>query len=68
MQMGVKDVVVTKVDVFGSGDLAYEIGQHTLKIQPEGQKLIEMIGKYISIWKLQDDGSWKIHVDISNSS
>ena len=24
-------------------------------------------GKYVTVWELQDDGSWKISRDISNS-
>jgi uncharacterized protein (TIGR02246 family) len=65
-QMGIKDAVLTTVDVFGSGDLAYEIGKFTLKIQPEGQEPIEQKGKYVVVWKKTADGSWKLHVDIFN--
>ncbi|NIM59475.1 MAG: SgcJ/EcaC family oxidoreductase [Candidatus Aminicenantes bacterium] len=66
LQMGVKDAVLTIVDVFGSGDLAYEIGKFTLTIQPEGQEPIEQKGKYVVVWKKTADGSWKLHVDIFN--
>ena len=69
IQMGVKDAVLTTEDVFGSGDLVYEIGKYTITIQPEGQEEpIEDMGKYVVVWKLQEDGSWKLHVDIWNTS
>ena len=68
LQMGIKDAVLTTLDVSGSGDLAYEIGKVALTIQPEGQEPMEQKGKYVVVWKQQEDGSWKLHVDIWNSS
>ena len=68
MQMGLKDATLTTVEVMGSGNLAYEIGKYTLKMQAEGQEPIGVYGKYVVIWQAQDDGSWKLHVDIWNSS
>ncbi|MFB0517971.1 MAG: SgcJ/EcaC family oxidoreductase [Acidobacteriota bacterium] len=68
IQMGVQDAILTTVDVMGAGELAYGIGKYTLTIQPEGQEPVEDMGKYVEVWKLQADGSWKLHVDIWNSS
>lgn len=68
IQMGLKDAVFTKVDVFGSGDLAYEIGKATITIQPEGQEPIEKKSKYVVVWKQTADGSWRMYVDIFNWS
>jgi uncharacterized protein (TIGR02246 family) len=68
IQMGAKGVVFTTVDVYGSGDLAYEVGNYVLTIQPEGQEPIEDKGKYVVVWKQIADGSWKMHVDIWNTS
>ena len=68
IQMGVKDAVLTTVDVMGAGELAYEIGKYAMTIQPEGQEPVENMGKYVHVWKLQDDGSWKLHVGIWNTS
>ena len=67
IQMGVQDAILTSVDVMGSGDLAYGIGKYTLTIQLE-EEVVEELGKYVVVWKLQADGSWKKHVDIWNSS
>ena len=66
--MGIKDAVLTTVEVLGMGDLAWEIGKYNLKIQPAGQAGLEDNGKYVVIWKKQADGSWKLHVDIWNTS
>jgi len=68
IQMGIKDAVLTIVDVFGSGDLAYEVGKATITIQPEGQEPVEQKAKYVVVWKQTADGSWKLHVDIWNSN
>jgi len=68
LDMGIKDAVLTAVEVFAMGDLAYEIGKYDLKIQPAGQAVLADSGKYIVIWKKQADGSWKLHVDIWNTN
>lgn len=67
LQMGIKEAVLTSVDVSGGGDFAYEIGRFALKIQPEGQEPVEQKGKYVVVWKKTSDGAWKLHVDIWNS-
>jgi uncharacterized protein (TIGR02246 family) len=68
IEMGVKDLSLTTVDVGGSGDMAYEIGRYALTVQPEGQAAMADSGKYVVVWKKQVDGSWKLHVDIWNTS
>src|SRR4030043_713390 len=67
LQMGIKEAVLTTVDVSGAGDLAYEIGRFALKVQPEGKEVIEQKGKYVVAWKKAPDEVWKLHVDIWNS-
>ncbi len=68
MQMGLKDAVLTIVDVIGMGDMVCEIGTYVVTIQPEGQDAFEDNGKYLVIWKKAADGTWKLHVDIWNTS
>jgi uncharacterized protein (TIGR02246 family) len=68
MQMGVKDAILTTVDVIGMGDMVFEIGKYVLTIQPEGQDAVEDSGKYIVLWKKVADGEWKLHVDIWNTN
>jgi uncharacterized protein (TIGR02246 family) len=68
LQMGIKNVVLTTVDLSGSGDYAYEIGKVAMTIQPEGQEEpIEQTAKYVVVWKRTAEGAWKLHVDIWNS-
>ncbi|MFQ6094023.1 MAG: YybH family protein [bacterium] len=68
IEMGAKDITLTTVDVGGSGDTAYEIGKYSITIQPEGQEAMTDSGKYVAVWKRQADGTWKLHVDIWNTS
>jgi uncharacterized protein (TIGR02246 family) len=67
LQMGIKDAVLTTVDVFGSGNMAYEIGRYALKIQPAEAEPLEQKGKYVVVWLKTSEGTWKLHVDIWNS-
>jgi uncharacterized protein (TIGR02246 family) len=68
IQMGLKDVVLTSLDVFEMGRMACEIGKYGLTIQPEGQEAVEDSGKYVVIWKQESDGTWKLYVDIWNTN
>jgi uncharacterized protein (TIGR02246 family) len=67
IQMGVKDAVLTTMELSGSGDTIHEIGSYTLKIHPKGQNPSEDKGKYIVIWKHTASG-WKLHRDIWNTN
>ena len=59
---GVK-ATVTTVDLWLDGDLAYETGKYSYKFQEKGQPVTEE-GRYVTIWKRQSDGSWKIASDM----
>ncbi len=67
-QMGIKDAILTTVDVLGLGDIVCEIGRYELTIQPEGQETMKDSGKYVVIWKYASNGTWKLHVDIWNTN
>lgn len=67
-QMGMKEIVLTTIEVGGSGDTAYEIGKTKVRIQPEGQAAKTDSTRYLVIWKRQAVGTWKVHVDIWNVS
>jgi len=64
---GVQSATLTTVDVGRSGDVADEVGQVSLTIQPVGKEPTTAVAKYVVIWKRQFDGSWKLHRDIWNS-
>jgi ketosteroid isomerase-like protein len=54
-----------KVEV--SGILAYTQGAVTLKSTGRDGKQLVDTGKYLTVWKKQPDGSWKVIDDIFNS-
>ena len=58
----------TKVEVAGSGDLAYSHGTYEETVNdPEGNPVTDK-GKWVVVWKKQPDGTWKVVVDIWNSN
>ncbi len=62
--LGVKevDLEVRELEIFG--ERACEVGRFTLK-GADGQPLDS--GKYLVLWK-REDGAWRLHRDIWNSS
>ena len=50
-----------------SGDLAYTWGRWSNVVIDENGVMVDTYGKYVTIWKKQDDGEWKIALDIWNS-
>ncbi len=54
-------------DVLAAGDLAIETGTGTMTTVPKGGKPMNDKLKYITVWKHQADGTWKILRDINNS-
>jgi ketosteroid isomerase-like protein len=55
-------------DVSSSGDLGYTYGTFEFRSNDQDGKPRVEHGKYISIWKLQKDGSWKVVLDMGNAS
>jgi uncharacterized protein (TIGR02246 family) len=55
-------------DVMVAGDLAVETGTYEMTLQPKTGKAVTDKGKYLTVWKHQPDGSWKIVRDINNTS
>ncbi|NQT96448.1 MAG: DUF4440 domain-containing protein [Candidatus Marinimicrobia bacterium] len=59
---------LNRLDYGISGDIAYTVNEyyytwHQEADQPEWHKT-----KNVHVWRLQTDGSWKLHVDIWNST
>lgn len=57
-----------KADMAASGDLGYTYGTYNYTAKNKEGKLVANYGKYTSIWKKQQDGQWKVVVDMGNSS
>jgi ketosteroid isomerase-like protein len=55
-------------DISAAGDLGYTYGTYEFRaVGKDGKPVVEH-GKYTSIWKEQRDGSWKVVLDMGNSS
>ncbi len=55
-------------EVRDAGDWAFERGRYKITLTPRaGGESVDDIGKYITIYQRQSDGSWKIARDIWNS-
>ena len=68
MGMGVRGVELHTEHAESVGDLAYEVGSATLKIQPEGGSATTDTVKYVVVWKRRAGGPWQIAVDTWNSN
>ena len=57
-------------DIAASGDLGYTYGTYvfTSKDKDKDGKPIVEYGKYVTIWKKQSDGRWKVALDMGNAS
>jgi ketosteroid isomerase-like protein len=54
-----------RAQVSSSGDLGYTLGRATVsKVGPSGGELVVAKLKYLSVWKRQADGHWKVAVDV----
>jgi uncharacterized protein (TIGR02246 family) len=63
----VKDFTFNIDDLMVGGDLAVETGTYVITVQPKRGGEVKEAGKYLTVWKRQPDGSWKIVRDIMNA-
>ncbi len=56
-----------KVGVADSGDLGYMSGTYDWSYKDASGKAIADKGKYLTMWKKQADGSWKVLFDMFNT-
>jgi len=59
---GVK-VTVTTGTVWLDGDTAYETGKYKYEYKEKGKPAVDE-GHYVTVWKRQKDGSWKLAMDM----
>jgi ketosteroid isomerase-like protein len=64
MDMGIKTATLEIQELEQHGDTVIDVGLYTLKSADDA--VLDQ-GKYIVVWK-NEDGNWKIHRDIFNSS
>jgi ketosteroid isomerase-like protein len=53
-------------EVSEGGDLGYTIGSFELTMDGPNGEPITRVGKYVTPWERQEDGSWKVVADIFN--
>jgi ketosteroid isomerase-like protein/quercetin dioxygenase-like cupin family protein len=54
--------MATKSDVSAAGDLGYTVGTYEASMNGATER-----GKYVTVWKKQGDGTWKVAQDIFNA-
>ncbi len=57
----------TTADVAESGEFGYTIGTFELTSEQDGASMVT-VGKYVTVWSKQADGSWKVQVDSFNTN
>jgi len=55
-----------RAELSRSGDLGYTLGRFEASVTRNGERVVLQRGKYVSVWRKQKDGAWKVEVDISN--
>lgn len=56
----------TFADISRAGDLGYTTGPYELRPNGEGTGA-PSYGHFVSVWRVQPDGSWKVVIDVGNS-
>ncbi len=56
-----------KASVAHSGELGYTSGKYQMSFSDPSGKTISDNGKYVTVWKKQADGTWKVQLDIFNT-
>lgn len=58
---------LTKIDVSSNGDMAYSMGTYLATMLGEDGTPAAEAGKWLSVWKRQADGSWRVVADMYNT-
>jgi len=64
LKSGVKAFTERTTDLYGTSDLLIDQGEYSVTYGPDNT--VER-GKYLNVWK-REDGEWKIHANIWNTS
>jgi ketosteroid isomerase-like protein len=50
-------------EISKNGDLGYTVGSYTITRTDEKGSSVVGTGKYLTVWRVQKDGSWKVEFD-----
>lgn len=65
---GLTDLTLKAVEVGGSGDIAFEVGEVSYSAPDKTGARSTATGKYIVVWKKGTDGVWRLYRDIWNAN
>jgi ketosteroid isomerase-like protein len=57
----------TKGEVIGAGDVGYTAGRSLFRARAVDGSLTERRGEYLTVWRRQRDGSWKVVFDTGST-
>lgn len=57
-----------RAEVSNSEDMGWTWGEYVFRFTDEAGEEQTHYGKYLNIWRRQEDGQWKVVVDMGNSS
>jgi len=60
--------IPTKAEVFAAGKLGYTVGNYVVRFKDKTGQRMQQEGTYITVWKKQDDGSWKVIEDTGSEA
>ena len=63
-QVGAVRVTLESKDLWLVGDTAYETGLWSYTFEPKGKAEQRIGGHYVTLWRRQPDGGWKIWADM----
>lgn len=52
-------------EIAASGDMGYTVGRYEARSTVDGAMVVNS-GTYLTVWRRQDDGTWKVKADIGN--
>ena len=56
-----------RAEVSKSGDMGYTSGAYQMTFNDSSGRQVTDKGKYVTVWKKQADGSWKVLLDVFNT-
>ncbi len=65
---GLADLTLKAIEVQGSGDIAFEVGEVSYSAPDKAGARSTATGKYIVVWKKEADGVWRLYRDIWNAN
>lgn len=67
IELGPRDARLETIDVDVVRNVACEVGHAFLSIRPNAGAPVELVGKFVVVWRRGEDGIWRLFRDIWNS-